>query len=558
MEIKAWDRIWEKSWTKEWIKEGYQHGKDPLFHILYNNSLRNRHRNAIIYYGLVFSWDEVRDLILRTAGGLEKMGVKKGDRVYLGMQNCPQFVFSYFAAHMLGAIVMSISPAYKAGEVTYAIKDSGAKVLIIEESVVPVVNEIRAQIPEVKHIVVTALDEYLPAEPYPAFAADLRGKGLLCEGAITWKDFIASEPLKQMADVDINDVALLQYTSGTTGRPKGAMLTHRNLVNGAFIHAVQPYNTVDSVFVAVLPLFHITGMNDHMLAWAFGGNSLVLLNRFDPESYLQTIERYKGTCTIVATPIVIALSYHPNFSQYDLSSVERLGIGGAQLPVAVFNKYKDLGITLFEGYGMSETTATTVFNPADAVKLGSIGLPVPQVNLRIADLNDLSRDVAIGEEGELWVQSPSCGIGYWNNPAGSEETFLGDGWVRTGDIVKMDEDGYLFVCGRLKEMIKVSAYSVFPAEVEEYLYAHPAIMECCVIGIPHETKGEEIKVFVVLKPDYVGKVTEQELIDWASGQMAFYKYPRIIEFRTSLPKGNTGKILRKDLKEEEAARRANI
>lgn len=555
MEVKAWERFWEKSWTEVWIKEGYQHGKDPLFRILYNNSLRNRHRTAIIYYGKVITWDELRVQIMRAAGGLQKLGVKNGDRVYLGMQNCPQFVISYFAAHMLGAIVMAISPAYKAGEVSYAINDSGSKVLIIEESVVPVFNQIRDNVPAVEHVIVTALDEYLPTDPYPAFPADLKTKAWQCADAITWQDFMASEPLQQMADVDINDVALLQYTSGTTGRPKGAMLTHLNLLNGAFVQAVQPYNTVDSVLVAVLPLFHITSMNDHMLAWAFGGNTLVLLTRFDSESWMQTVERYQGTYSIVATPVVIAISNHPSFGKYNISSLVNFGIGGATLPQAVFNKYKDLGITLFEGYGMSETTATTVFNPSNAVKLGSIGLPVPQVDLRIADINDLSKDVAIGEEGELWVKSPSSGIGYWNNPEGSTETFLGDGWVRTGDIVKMDENGYLYICGRLKEMIKSSAYSIFPAEVEEYMYAHPAVMECCVIGVPHETKGEEVKAFIVLKPDWKGKLPEEELIEWAKGQMAPYKYPRTIEYRDSLPKGNTGKIMRKDLKEEEAARR---
>ncbi len=558
MEVKAWERLWEKSWTEVWVKEGYQHGKDPLFRMLYNNSLRNRHRTAIIYYGKIITWDELRDQIMRAAGGLQKLGIKKGDRVYLGMQNCPQFVISYFAAHMLGAIVMAISPAYKAGEVSYAINDSGAKALIIEESVIPVFNEIRGKIPSVENVIVTSLDEYLPENPYPVFPADLASKGTTCSGAIDWKDFIASEPLKEMADVDINDVALLQYTSGTTGRPKGAMLTHLNLLNGAFVQAVQPYNTVDSVLLAVLPLFHITSMNDHMLAWAFGGNTLVLLTRFDSEAWMQAVERFQATYTIVATPIVIAISNHPSFGKYDLSSLDNFGIGGATLPQAVFNKYLEMGITLFEGYGMSETTATTVFNPSDAVKLGSIGLPVPQVDLRIADINDLSRDVAIGEEGELWVKSPSSGIGYWNNPEGTEETFIGGGWVRTGDIVKMDENGYLFICGRLKEMIKSSAYSIFPVEVEEYMYMHPAIMECCVIGIPHDTKGEEVKAFVVLKPDWAGKIQEQELIEWARGQMAPYKYPRTIEYRDSLPKGNTGKVMRKDLKEEEAAKRANV
>lgn len=557
MEVKAWERIWEKSWTDVWVKEGYQHGKDPLFHILYNNSLRNRDRTALIYYGTVITWDELREQIMRVAGGLEKLGLQKGDRIYLGMQNCPQFVISYFAAHMLGAIVMAISPAYKAGEVSYVLNNSESKIMIVEESVVPVVNQIRANIPSVEHIVVTSLEEYLPEDPYPAFPTNPTGKGMECSGAIAWKDLIASEPLKKMADVDINDVALLQYTSGTTGHPKGAMLTHFNLLNGAFVQAVQPCNTVDSVLVAVLPLFHITSMNDHMLAWAFGGNTMVLLARFDPETWMQAVERYRGTYSIVATPVVIAISNHPSFGKYDITSLHNFGIGGATLPQAVFNKYKDLGITLFEGYGMSETTATTVFNPNDAVKLGSIGLPVPQVDLRIADINDLSRDVAIGEEGELWVKTPSSGIGYWNDPEGSKETFLGDGWVRTGDIVKMDEEGYLYICGRLKEMIKSSAYSIFPAEVEEYMYTHPAILECCIIGVPHEVKGEEVKAFIVLKPDWKDKITEKELIEWAKGQMAPYKYPRTIEFRDSLPKGNTGKIMRKVLKEEEAAKRSN-
>jgi len=553
MECVAWEKIWEKSWTVSWVKEGYQHSKDPLFHHLYSNSIRHRQRPAIIFYGQVISWDELRELVMRAAGGLQKLGVKKGDRVYLGMQNCPQFAISFFAAHCLGAIITAISPAYKAGEVSYVLNDSGAKVMIIEEAVVPVINEIRDRIPTLENVIVTALDEYLPTEPFPAFPADLRAQGLDCPESIAWKDFITSEPLQEMADVDINDVALLQYTSGTTGRPKGAMLTHMNLLNGAFVNTAQTANNVDTIQVAMLPMFHITGMNDHLLTTAFLGSTLCIITRFDPEAFLQTVEKYKATYSVLATPMVIYLASHPSFTKYDITSLYNFGIGGATLPQAVFNKYLDMGITLCEGYGMSETTATISFNPLEAAKLGSIGLPVPQVDLRIANINDLSKDVGIGEEGELWVKSPSCGIGYWNNPEGSAETFLGDGWVRTGDIVKMDEDGYLYICGRLKEMIKVSAYSVFPAEVEEYMYAHPAILECCAIGVPHETKGEEVKAFVVLKPDWQGKISEQELIDWAKDQMAPYKYPRFIEFRNSLPKGATGKVARRELKEQEAA-----
>ncbi len=358
--------------------------------------------------------------------------------------------------------------------------------------------------------------------------------------------------------MDINDLALLQYTSGTTGRPKGAMLTHKNLVNGAWVHTGHIDQTVDDVQFAVLPMFHVTCMNDDLNSAIFTGCTLVIMTRFDIEGFMQAVEKYRVTHLVVATPVVIAIANHPAFGKYDLSSIKAFGIGGAPLPVPISKRYEDMGIALFEGYGMSETTATTVMNPMDANVLGSIGLPVPQVDVRIADLNDFSRDVELGEEGELWVRGDSCGIGYWGDSEATEDTFLPGGWVRTGDIVKMDEKGYLYVCGRLKELIKVSAYSVFPAEVEQLMYDHPAIMECCAIGVPHETKGEEVKLFVVLKSDHKGKVTEQELIDWAKGQMAPYKYPRIIEFRESLPKGNTGKVQRKDLVEEEKARRANV
>ncbi|NLV16447.1 MAG: AMP-binding protein [Syntrophomonadaceae bacterium] len=528
----------------------------PLYRKLYDNSLRLRERKAIVYYGTIITWDEVRDLIYRAAGSLQRMGIGKGDRVYLGMQNCPQMVISFFAAHFVGAVVTAMTPAYKVGEVQYAANDSGAKVMIIEESVIPIYNQVKDKLSTVEHVVVTSLGEYLPENPYPHFPEDLLPQGLKCDGpAMSWKEFVGGEPLKEMAKSNINDVAVLQYTTGTTGRPKGAMLTHRCIEAGSFILTGHTGNTVDTVTLAVLPLFHITSMNDHMFTWAFMGGCLVILARFDPDSYLQAIERYRCTYSIVVTTIVIALANHPNFEKYDLSSLALLGIGGAPLPVPVLQKYHNMGVYLSEGWGMSETTALGIMNPMDAIKIGSIGMPVPQVDIRLVDPMDISRDVPIGEEGELWIKSPLVAIGYWNAPELTAETFLEGGWLRTGDICKMDEDGYFYICGRLKEMIKVSAYSVFPAEVEQYMFEHPAIQDCAAIGVPHESKGEEVKIFVVLKPDYKGKITEQEMIDWAKNQMAPYKYPRIIEFRDSLPVGNTGKVMRKILREEEAARR---
>ena len=562
MAFKGWDRsLWTKSYPEIWYKEGYAQGyrigKDPLFRHVYNNALRLRERTAMIYYGRHITWEEYIDLILRAANSLKEMGVRKGDRVYMGMLNCPQFFISYFAIHSVGGVAIPLSPGYKKGEISHVINNSGAKVLIIQESVVPLYDELKDQLPSVEHVVAVKLDEYVPDDPYPEFPADLRSKSAaLPAGVITWLEFVSSEQIDDFADVDINDLAQLQYTSGTTGRPKGAMLTHKNILHGAFLNGMSPTLTVDGVAICALPMFHVTALNDLVNAPMLFGAAVVIMTRFDPEGFLQAVERYKPNYTVLATPVVVMISNNPAFGKYDISSLKVLGMGGAAMPVAVAESYLARGVTLTEGYGMSETCATTISNTRRSYKLGTIGMPCPGTDIRIVDITDANRDVGLNKEGELWVKSASCGIGYWDNEKESKETFLEGGWVRTGDIVKMDEDGFVTHCGRLKELVKVSAYSVFPAEVEEYMYAHPAVVECCAIGVPHPVKGEEIKMFVVLKPDYIGKVTAEDLIEWAKGEMAAYKYPRHIEFRVVLPKLASGKISRKDLKEEEKARLA--
>ena len=560
MRFKPMEPIWKKSWPPSWPKDGEDgiiQGKDPLFHTLYDNAYRFRTKPAIIYYGKIITWLELKDLVFKAEGSLKKLGVVKGDHVYLGLQNSPQFVIAYFAAHCLGAIVIPASPMFKGGEMSYVLNNSGAKIVITEDGLYPIFQSIRDQVPAVEAVIVTSLGEYLPTEPYPAFPAGILIEGGDFSGAIQWKDFMNAEPLKELADVCLDDIALLQYTSGTTGHPKGAMLTHRNIAHRAGLDSRMRNDTHQDVHIAVLPLFHITGMSNHLLCPIFMGGTTCIMTRFESEAVLAVIERYRGTFMCSITTMDIALITHPNFSKYDISSIRLMTMGGAPLPPAIQQKFEDIGIRLAEGYGMSETTATMTWNPLEKIKQGTVGPPIPHVEIRITDITDIDKNLGVDEQGELWMRGPTVATGYWNNPEETAEAFP-EGWIRSGDIASIDEDGYITIHGRLKEMIKASGYSVFPAEVETYLFQHPAIQECCVIGVPHDYRGEDVKAFVVLKPDWQGKVTETEIIEWAREQMSVYKYPRSIEFRDSLPKSGTGKVLRKELKAEEAARAANV
>jgi acyl-CoA synthetase (AMP-forming)/AMP-acid ligase II len=453
----------------------------------------------------------------------------------------------------LGAIVIAGSPMYKGGELTYVLNDCTAKVVIIEDALFPVLQSVRAEVPSVESVIVTSLAEYLPAEPTLPVPPGLAVEGEYPD-SISWPDFVASPSLDKLAELDIKtDVALLQYTSGTTGNPKGAMITHSNIMANATSAPMAVRASAQDVYLTVLPLFHVTGMTNSMNAPVYLGATMVLIARFDIETLLMAIEKYRCSVWLAITTMNIAVINHPNLKNYDISSLRALISGGAPVPPVVVEKYQSMtGCNLVEGFGMSETISATILNPLDRNKLGSIGVPIVAVDIRVVDLKDDTKEVAMGQEGELWQKAPSVAIGYWNKSEASAETFLGDSWMRTGDIVKVDEEGYVFICGRTKELIKASGYSVFPAEVEEYLYHHPAIGECVVIGVPHEYRGEDVKAFVVLKPEWVGKITEEGLVEWARGEMSVYKYPRTIEFRDTLPKSGTGKIMRKILKAEEA------
>ncbi|QBK26636.1 hypothetical protein DKZ56_12730 [Ureibacillus thermophilus] len=351
-----------------------------------------------------------------------------------------------------------------------------------------------------------------------------------------------------------DDVIVLPYTSGTTGLPKGCIHTNETVQANVVSASYWLNTTSDAVHLTTLPLFHVTGMVHSMHAPIFTGSAMVILTRWNREHAVQFIQDYKCTHWINISTMVIDFLANPKLREYDLSSLSVIAGGGAPLPEAVGEKlFEATGLKFVEGYGLSETISHTHFNPPDRPKLQCLGVPAFEVDARIIDPVTL-KELGVGEVGEIVVNGPQVFKGYYNQPEETEQAFVeldGKKFFRTGDIGRVDEEGYFFIVDRVKRMINASGFKVWPTEVESILYKHPAIQQACVVGVPYPKRGETVKAFVILNDDYVGKVTEEEIIEWSKGQMAAYKYPRIIEFRKTLPTTASGKILWRQLQEEE-------
>jgi fatty-acyl-CoA synthase len=533
--------------------------RTSVYHNLEVSASRYPDKAAIIYYGTEISYCRLLDEVNALAGYLQQeLGVEKGDRVLLYAQNSPQFVVAFYAILRLGAVVVPVNPMLVTNELTHYIEDSGAKVAIAGQELYGKISPLLGE-SNLERVIVAVYSDYLEEDTdlaVPDVVTATREE-VADEGAIPWSEALKSGHEPDPVEVGAEDMALLPYTSGTTGQPKGCVHTHRTLQ--ATLVGVGVWNTTTpaAVMLCVLPLFHVTGMQHSMNAPIYSGGTFVLLTRWDRELAAELIQRYGITHWTNISTMVVDFLANPKIGDYDLSSLVVVGGGGAPLPAAVGEKLNDLtGLRYQEGYGLSETISQTHINPADRSKLQCLGVPHFDVDARIVNPETLE-ELGPNEEGEIVVSGPQVMRGYWKRPEADEIAFFerdGKRFFRTGDIAVYDEEGYFFMVDRLKRMINASGYKVWPSEVESTLYKHPAIQEACVIGIPDEQRGETAKAVIVLREGE--DVSAEDIIEWSKGEMAAYKYPRSVEFIDALPKSGSGKILWRELQEKEQQKMA--
>jgi acyl-CoA synthetase (AMP-forming)/AMP-acid ligase II len=545
------EKIWKRHWPPGVDEATIQLPTEPISVILKRNAQAEPRKPALLFYGREVSFGELDEASDRFAGWLIERGLRPGDRVALFLENCPQFAIAYYGALKAGAVNVCLNPMHKAVELQQEFEDSGARVLVTSEPGWALVEPIRKDTP-LEAVAVTAYREYVPAAPTlpvpPSFQEPEQGH----PGADDFQEIVTkAAPLRAPEPRRLDDTALLQYTSGTTGTPKGAELTHGNIVSNCELQRVYISFDSNDVGLAVLPWFHITGMECQLNMMAYLGATMVALGRFDLEAVLGAIQRYRCTLTALIATVNVAIVNYPRTKEFDLSSLRACFSGGAPVPPEVAKRWEaTTGYKLIEGYGLSETCAPSHVNPPHRPKYGTVGLPLPLSESKIVSLEDGVTEMPLGESGEVVIRGPMVMKGYWRRPDATAEAIPQDGFFRSGDIGRMDEEGYFRIEERKKDMIKASGYSVFPAEVEAIMYRHPAVAEVGVVGVPDPYRGEDIVGFVVLKADAKGKVTEQQIAEWCHSEMAVYKAPRRICFTDALPKTASGKILKRMLREK--------
>ena len=490
---------------------------------------------ALIFHDQPIKYSEVDREIDRAAAGFASLGIKRGDRVAVLVHNIPHFVYAYHGLLRAGAVMIPLNTMYTTEEVSYILADADARAVVVAEPFVGTIAGLRETLPMLEHVVVAGTSAPV--------------------GAMTWEQMLGragDPPLVSPAD---DELAVIAYTSGTTGKPKGALLTHGNLLANLDQMAQAPRLAAaeGDVGLLALPMFHIYALNVILGLTLRVGATAVLMERFDAVGSLEAVERHKVTILFGAPPMFVAWLNTPGVDRYDLSSVRLAISGAAPLPGVVLEDFRRrLGITIWEGYGLTETAPGVTSNAmGEQAKPGSIGKPLPGVEVRIVDAH--GEDVEEGDPGEIWVHGPNVFQGYWRQEEASADA-IRDGWFHTGDVGYADEDGYIFLVDRKKDLILVSGFNVYPREVEDALYRHPKVADVAVIGVPHPYTGEAVKAFVVLKPGE--HTTEEEILDFSRKYLARFKLPGAIEFVAELPHLPTGKVLKRALRDGAAAEKA--
>ena len=573
-------RIWPKRLPRELAIP-----QTTLWFNLEVTATRFPDKAAYLFFGRSLSFGELRTQAEAVAGWLQSVGVEAGDRVAIFMQNCPQYAAAYYGILRANAVVVPVNPMNRVEEFKHYITDPQTKVVICTADLAPIVAQADAAVPQAQRlsqVLVTRYTDAMPdfsmpdlAEadlakpdlakrqaspdpddaPPPAMDAWLRSDPGLPAGFLRWTEVLALGLPPGPFTAQPDDLALLPYTSGTTGLPKGCMHTHRTLMANSVGGGQWGHASPETVSLAVVPMFHITGMMYGVVGNVYIGSTSVLLPRWDRELAGRLISKYRITHWTCIPTMIIDLFGSPNYKTFDLTSLTYLSGGGAAMPHAVAQRLLDeFGLTFAEGYGLTETAAPSHANPPERAKLQCLGIPIFGVDSRVVDPLTL-REVPIGEVGEIITRGPMVFKGYWGNPQATREAFIehdGNTFFRTGDLGRMDDEGYFFMTDRLKRMINASGYKVWPAEVEMLLYKHPAVQEACIISARDAYRGETVKAIVVLRTEARGKTAPEDITAWARENMAAYKVPKLVQFVDALPKSGSGKVMWRLLQDQEA------
>ena len=555
------DAIWPKRLPRHLVLP-----ETSLWFNLAVSARRYPDKPAYLFFGQPLTFGSLLAQAEALAGWLQAHGVAKGDRVAVFMQNCPQFVVAVHAVLRADAVVVPVNPMNKADELGHCITDPATKVVLTTADLADTVVQANTRLPaaqQLQHIVATRFADAMPPDPTqldpaeapsPAILQWLLADPPLPAGVTRWADALAAGCLPGPHTAAPDDLALLPYTSGTTGLPKGCMHSHRTLMHNVMGGAVWGHGGPETVGLGVVPMFHITGMVYGCLGSVAAGATTVLLPRWDRELAGRLIARHQITHWTCIPTMVIDLFGSPNYPSFDLRSLRYVSGGGAAMPQAVAERLlAEFNISFAEGYGLTETAAPTHANPPERAKLQCLGIPVIGTEARIIDPDTL-RELPQGESGEIVSCGPQIFKGYWNHPEATRAAFIqigGKTFFRTGDLGRMDEEGYYFITDRLKRMINASGFKVWPSEVELMLFKCPLVQEACVIASRDAYRGETVKAVVVLRAQALGRATPDDIMVWARAHMAAYKVPRIVEFADSLPKSGSGKVMWRFLQEQE-------